>query len=151
MVKIITMQNLPCALKSLSWGSSENCTPVFLISLTHSSSRMGRGRSAAVNSGCAGVLCSRLIPIVSIIQSFNAGNTCPLNLYLHARKGITVIQENVLSPTSRLANPQKEAYQGSLIRIKYHRLSMQNLNAGTIPFWKIDVVVKFHGPISGLP
>ncbi len=24
---------------------------------------------------------------------------------------------------------------------------MQNLNAVTIPFWKIDVVVKFHGPI----
>ncbi len=27
------------------------------------------------------------------------------------------------------------------------RLSMQNLNAGTIPIWEIDVLVKFHGPI----
>ena len=25
---------------------------------------------------------------------------------------------------------------------------MQNLNAGTVPFWKIDVVVKFHGPTT---
>ena len=40
---------------------------------------------------------------------------------------------------------------GDQYDVKYHRLSMQDLNAGTTFFWKIDVVVKFHGPIKGLP
>ena len=31
--------------------------------------------------------------------------------------------------------------------IDYQRHSIQNMNAGTIPFWKIDVVVNFYGPI----
>ncbi len=42
---------------------------------------------------------------------------------------------------------KKRLIKEVLYDIKYHRLSIKNLNAGTIPFWKIDVVVKFYGPI----